>query len=233
MVTPPLSDTAEEVLRWAAQRYQPRIALTCSFGGPGGMVLAHMLSRWVPQIPIVFIDTGFLFPETYALRYSFAQQYGLQVMDYTPELTPEEQAEQYGEQLWDKDPDACCHMRKVRPMQRVLESVDAWITALRRDQSPTRADITIVEEHVTSSGSMVVKINPLAHWNRQQVWDYLYEYQVPYNPLLDDGYKSIGCIQCTVRPNAAAHERAGRWNGHEKIECGLHTFTQKAGPSSP
>lgn len=223
--------TAQEVLTWAIQRFRPRVMLSCSFGGPGGMVLAHMLAQCAPDVPVYFIDTGFLFPETYRLRQTFAASYGLQVIDFTPTLTPVEQATQYGDALWETDPDACCRLRKVEPMARALTQVDAWITALRRDQSSTRAGVDLVEEHA-SQGRTIWKINPLAHWTRRQVWQYLLDHRVPYNPLLDDGYQSIGCMQCTARTASTTDERSGRWQGHAKTECGLHTFTQPSIPAT-
>lgn len=223
---PDAEATPEAVIAWAASHFS-RIALSCSFGGPGGLVLGHMVSQWAPHIPLLFIDTNFLFPETYALRQVFAEQYGLRILDYSPKLTPQEQAFLHGDRLWERHPNACCAIRKVEPMQRALTQLDAWITALRRDQSPTRADVEIVETHFTNDGRSIKKINPLAYWTRQQVWDYLIEHNVPCNPLLQDGYKSLGCRFCTRRVDSQEEERAGRWPGSGKKECGLHTFTRQ------
>ncbi len=211
----------EAMLSWAGAEFPGRAAVSCSFGGVGGMVLAHMLSRWAPAIPLLFIDTQFLFPETYALRRLLAEEYGLTILDIYPDLDADQQCTAYGECLWQKDPDLCCHLRKVLPMEKALAAFSAWITSLRRDQSPTRAQVKVLEIHETSSGRRIVKLNPLAYWTKAQVWEYIAMYRVPYNALLDAGYKSIGCRHCT-RPG---DERDGRWAGRAKTECGLHTFT--------
>jgi phosphoadenosine phosphosulfate reductase len=220
----PEAATAEEILQWAAASFK-RIALSCSFSGPGGMALAHMLSSIAPQIPVLFINTGFLFPETLALRQLFTQRYAIKVIDLYPILTTDEQTAQYGPDLHLTNPNLCCQLRKVEPMAQALRDLDAWITALRRDQGPSRATIRPVEEHLLD-GRTVYKVNPLADWSRQQVWAYLHKHDIPYNKLLDEGYQSIGCMQCTARIPDADTERAGRWVGSHKTECGLHTFTQ-------
>ena len=218
--------SAEELLLWAAEHFASRVALTCSFGGPGGLVMAHMVSRYAPEIPLIFIDTDFLFPETYAMRDLFVQQYGVKVQTFKSQITPDEQDVLYGERLWECDPDACCQLRKVEPMQRALAKIDAWICALRRDQSDTRSAVETVELHDTANARRIWKINPLAHWTRHQVWDYLVEHQVTLNPLWERGYASLGCIQCTRLTPPSHTERSGRWPGSSKKECGLHTFTQ-------
>lgn len=224
----PPSAQPEDVLVWAEHRFSGRIALTCSFGGFGGMVLAHMVAIHAPTIPILFIDTGLLFPETYALKREIAERYGLQVMTCAPRLSVEEQATLYGDRLWEHDPHTCCQLRKVQPMAAAVNSLKAWITALRRDQSPSRASVEILEYHSTDQGHSICKLNPLAHWSRGQVCKYLHRHQVPYNPLLDNGYHSLGCRYCTSQSDAHAPERAGRWTGQDKVECGLHTFTKVA-----
>lgn len=216
---------AEDIIAWAVQEFSPRIALTCSFGGETGLVVAHMLSRIDRSVPIIFIDTDYLFPETYATMEAWVRRFGIRVQPTKPTLTPQEQAARYGPDLWERDPDLCCHLRKVLPMAEALQGLDAWMTGLRREQSSTRRGVDIVELH-EQDGRSLVKINPLAHWSKGQVWAYLIEHDLPYNPLHDAGYKSIGCQPCT-RPCQAGDERAGRWQGHEKNECGLHTFTQK------
>jgi phosphoadenosine phosphosulfate reductase len=215
------------LLRWAASRFGRRIALSCSFGGPGGLVLAHMVAQCALDIPVLFIDTNLLFPETYALRQAFADRYHLRFLDYAPLLTPQEQARLHGDELWKRRPDTCCHIRKVEPMQRALRQLDAWVTALRRDQASTRADVKLIEAH-SAAGRIIWKINPLAHWTGAMVWGYLAEHDIPHNPLLDEGYRSLGCACCTERVSSSeAGERAGRWPGTPKTECGLHTFTRR------
>lgn len=215
------------------ERFAPKAVLTCSFGG-GGIVLAHMLSRRRPDVPVLFLDTGYHFEETLRFKDEFARRFGLRVITQRPGLTVDEQDAQYGPQLYRRDPDLCCYMRKVEPMAAALRSLDAacWIAALRRDQSPTRRDVAIVEQHRMDDGRTVAKVHPLANWTRQDVWSYIREHDLPYHPLLDDGYTSIGCAPCTV-PATSADERSGRWAGTNKTECGLHTFTTTEKSQSP
>lgn len=210
--------TAQDVLEWSAATFAPRLALTVSFGG-AGVVLAHMLSRIAPSVPVLFLDTGFLFEETYALRNEFIRRYGLTVIDLHPLEDPGP--------LYRTDPDRCCHIRKVEPMARALRDFDAWVSAVRRDQSAVRAGVDVLELHEVD-GRDVVRIHPLADWDREQVWRYIDEHSVPYNPLLDRGYSSIGCWPCTRPTLPGENERDGRWSGTGKTECGLHTFTRKS-----
>lgn len=220
----PDGQSAEEILHQTVSRFGRRAALTCSFGGPGGMVLLHMLCRMTVKIPVLFLDTQFLFPETLQLRDEVAERYDLEVITYRPILSPEEQAASYGEALWERDPDRCCQLRKVDVMARAAQELDieAWITALRRDQADTRRAIGTVSYQEIEPGRWLTKVYPLAGWTRRDVWSYIVRHQVPYNPLLDQGYTSLGCIQCTTP--STGHERSGRWPGRAKTECGLHTF---------
>ncbi|HHW08652.1 MAG TPA: phosphoadenylyl-sulfate reductase [Firmicutes bacterium] len=228
---PPESAAPQDIIKWAADTFRPHAAASCSFGGAGGMVIAHMLARCAPDIPLLFIDTGFLFPETYALRDSLIAKYGLRVINIVPSLTPEEQASRYGDKLWERDPDLCCTLRKVIPMQNALYGLKAWITSLRRDQSPTRKNTRVYEIHRFPDGQMTLKVNPLANWRREEVWDYIISQDIPYNPLLNRGYRSLGCTHCTQDcsscPAELQDERAGRWAGRNKTECGLHTFSKQ------
>lgn len=208
-----------EALAWAAAEFRGRVALTVSFGGPG-VALAHMLAGIDRTVPVIFGDTGLLFDETYAHRRAFADRYGLTVIDVTPESDPGA--------LYETDPDACCGIRKVEPMRKALGSFDAWISAIRRDQGPTRVDTEVLEYHEID-GHPLVKVHPLAFWTRRQVWRYIGDNEIPYNPLLDQGYSSLGCWPCTRRTHAGESERAGRWSGWDKMECGLHTFTAPRG----
>lgn len=216
--------TPEEVLQWALDRYAPRVGLTCSFSGTG-VVLAHLISRIAPEVPVIFLDTGFHFPETLAFRDEFIAKYGLNLVVLGPDPA---QPDLQIEGLYANDPDRCCHLRKVEPMIRALDGLDAWITALRRDQSETRAAVEVLEYHETEGGRPLVKVLPLACWNRSQVWNYILANGIPYHPLLDQGYKSIGCWPCTRPVGQEESERAGRWSGQMKTECGLHTFTKRA-----
>lgn len=220
----PVGQTAAEILSESIEEFSPRIALSCSFGGPGGMVLLHLLSQLKMKAPVIFLDTQFLFPETLTLRDEIVERYGLEVLTYQPKLNPDQQAEAYGDALWARDPDQCCNMRKVAPMQQAIEDLqlDAWVTALRRDQSATRQDIGAIRYQTLPSGRIMAKVHPLANWTRSDVWKYIHQHQIPYNPLLDQGYQSLGCTHCTEVSSGT--ERSGRWSGHGKTECGLHTF---------
>lgn len=206
-----------EVLAWTLRTFPGRAALSVSFGG-GGLVLAHLLSELAPEVPLLFLDTGFHFAETLAFRDRFAARYGLTVTTLHP-------AEDPGP-LYATDPDRCCAIRKVAPMQRALDGVDGWISALRRDQSSTRGTIETIEPH-EHEGRTIAKVHPLAGWTRADVDAYLRDHDVPTHPLLADGYASIGCAPCTRRTAPGEHERAGRWSGSAKTECGLHTFTDR------
>lgn len=216
--------TPEEIIQWALDRYVPRVGLTCSFSG-AGVVLAHLISQFAPTVPVIFLNTGFHFPETLAFRDQFVAEYGINLVELTPDP---DQPELQVEQLYATDPDRCCHLRKVEPMMRALDGLDAWITALRRDQSETRSAVEVLEYHETESGRPLVKVLPLARWDRSQVWSYIMTNGIPYHPLLDQGYKSIGCWPCTRPVGQGEPERAGRWSGQVKTECGLHTFTKRA-----
>ena len=213
-------------LAWVHETYGDAAGISCSFGGPGGLVLLHMAYSEGLRIPVLFVDTGFLFPETYALKERLEREWSLRIRTAFPSLTPEEQSERFGDNLWLTDPDLCCRLRKVDPMARLLEGVDCWVTALRRDQSPSRAGMKRFEVHVTETGTTILKVNPLIDWTRKDVWSYIVEHNVPYNPLLDRGYGSLGCTHCTAK-SLNGDERSGRWPGMPKTECGLHTFTRR------
>ena len=192
--------------------------LTASFGA-GGVVLAHILSRLDPRVPVIFLDTGLHFAETYAFKNEFAARYGLNLLELTPRTDPGP--------LYETDPDHCCAIRKVEPLRRALSGFDAWISALRRDQSDTRRAVDVLEYHEGDDGRPIMKVFPLAYWSREHVWRYLRENDLPYHPLLDQGYTSIGCWPCTRPTRPGESERAGRWSGRGKTECGLHTFTTR------
>jgi phosphoadenosine phosphosulfate reductase len=211
----------QEVLAEAIQRYAPKIVLACSFGAED-VVLVDMIHRLDPSVPLFYLDTEFLFPETYAVRDRVIERYRLapaQVLRVTSLLTPERQAEEYGEALWARDPDRCCQLRKVEPLARVLKGFDAWITGIRRDQAPTRAGAKLIE---WDQKFALVKVNPLAKWTWADVWTYIRLYEVPYNELHDRDYPSIGCTYCTAPVRPGEDPRSGRWRGIGKTECGLH-----------
>ncbi|REK62854.1 MULTISPECIES: phosphoadenylyl-sulfate reductase [Cohnella] len=207
----------ETVIRWAVETF-PNITFACSFGAED-VVLVDMLQKISPKTDIFYLDTDFHFKETYETRDRLAQRYGLEFIQVKPKLTPEEQASEYGDELWKRDPNACCNLRKVEPLTRILNKYDAWITGIRRDQAPTRANAKKVE-YDTKFG--LVKFNPLAAWTSDDVWNYIREHDVIYNPLHDQSYPSIGCEHCTRPVKPGEDPRAGRWSGTDKIECGLH-----------
>ncbi len=209
----------QEVLRWAFERYGHDVTLACSFGGASGMALMDMSVRIQPDVDVFYLDTDFLFPETYALREEAERRYGVKPVAYRSRWSVSEQATEFGEALWSKDPDMCCALRKVEPNERALEGRKAWITGIRRDQSSSRNTIQPVE---WDSKFDLVKVNPLATWTDAQVWEYILENDVPYNPLHDRGYPSIGCTHCTRAVKPGEDPRAGRWSGFDKTECGIH-----------
>ena len=207
----------ETVIRWAVETF-PKITFACSFGAED-VVLVDMLQKISPQTDIFYLDTDFHFKETYETRDRLADRYGVSFIQVKPELTPEEQAAQYGDELWKRDPNLCCNLRKVEPLSKFLAHYEAWITGIRREQAPTRANAKKVE-YDTKFG--LVKFNPLAAWKTEDVWRYIRENNVIYNPLHDRSYPSIGCEHCTRPVKPGEDPRAGRWSGTGKIECGLH-----------
>jgi phosphoadenosine phosphosulfate reductase len=207
----------EVVLKWAVETF-PNITLACSFGAED-VVLVDMLQKISPKTDIFYLDTNVHFKETYETRDRLEQHYGVKFIQVLPKLTLEEQAQQHGEELWKTDPNACCNIRKVEPLTGILAKYDAWITGIRRDQAPTRANAKKVEYDVKFG---LVKFNPLAAWTSEDVWNYIRANNVIYNPLHDQNYPSIGCEHCTRPVQPGEDPRAGRWSGFEKTECGLH-----------
>lgn len=215
----PEGASPEEVLRWAVEKYGERLTLSVSFGGPEGMVLLDMLSRVTDRVPAFTLDTGFLFDETVAFREEVMERYNVPLNVLRPGISVEEQVERYGPELWSCKPDICCQVRKVEPQQRYLRDYDAWVTGIRRTQTPQRAGTPVVGY---DDFFEVAKIAPLAAWSAEDVEAYVHEYDVPLNPLLSMGYRSIGCEPCT-RPVAPGEDpRAGRWSDSDKTECGIH-----------
>ena len=213
-------ETPQQVLRWAVDEFFPELTLACSFGGPSGMVLVDMIAQIEPRVEVFYLDTDFLYPETYETRDRIIARYGIQPVGYKSKLTPEEQAQQHGEELWLKDPDLCCDLRKVEPNLRALEGKRAWISGIRRDQGVARRETPVV---AWDEKFDLVKVLPLVRWTEADVWKYIAEHDVPYNPLHDRSYPSIGCTYCTKAVKAGDDPRSGRWQGFDKTECGLHT----------
>jgi phosphoadenosine phosphosulfate reductase len=209
---------AEDVLRLAVERYAGRIVLTCSWQKQSS-ILVHMLSEIAPETRIVELDTGLLFPETYDTRDRLIERYGLTVERVLPEQSVAEQAAAHGARLWEREPDRCCGLRKVAPLERALEGMDAWITGIRRSQSATRAGARKLQLDARRG---VVKVQPLVDWSDEDCWRFIMRHRVPYNPLHDQGYPSVGCVPCTRAVTAGEDDRAGRWAGTGKTECGLH-----------
>jgi phosphoadenosine phosphosulfate reductase len=209
--------SAEDILRWASSEFGDRLCLTCSWQRQAS-VLVHMVAELGLDVPVVELDTQLFFRETYETRDRLVERYGLELV--RPELiSVAEQHRREGPNLWERDPDRCCHIRKVEPLERALAGYDAWITGIRREQSPTRAGAQKVE---WSERYGVWKIQPLADWDAKRVQAYIHVNEIPYNPLHDQGYPSIGCIPCTRPVEAGEDERAGRWAGSDKLECGIH-----------
>lgn len=212
-----LDKTPQEILHLAFEKFD-NIAFACSFGAED-VALVDMIAKIKPDAKIFYLDTDVLFDETYEVRDQILQKYAVNFTRYTPLLNLEEQAAQHGDALWATDPTACCNIRKVEPLQRALSTLDAWITGIRRDQAPTRANTGVVE---VDSKFHLIKFNPIALWTWDDVWAYIREHDVPYNKLHDQHYPSIGCIPCTRAVAPGEDPRAGRWSGSEKTECGLH-----------
>ncbi|MFD1427407.1 phosphoadenosine phosphosulfate reductase [Kroppenstedtia sanguinis] len=207
-----------EVLQWGAKRFGKSMTLACSFGYED-VALVHMLHRVAPETDIFYLDTDLLFPETYETRDRLAKVLGKSFIRVRPESSLEEQARLWGEELWKRDPNTCCGIRKVRPLRRFLKNYSVWCSGIRREQSPTRAHTEVVEwDHQFG----LLKLNPLAYWSSEEVWDYIKEHDIPYNPMHDRHYPSIGCIPCTRQVRPGEDARAGRWSGMDKTECGLH-----------
>ena len=212
------SKKAQEIVNWALEEYDPNIALSCSFGAED-VVLVDMIARIRPGSRVFTLDTDFLFPETHDVIKRIKEKYPIALEVYTSDMTIEEMEKKYGKELYSTDPDLCCQIRKLQPLQKALSGLTAWITGLRRDQAPTRANTKKVE---LDSKFGLVKINPLADWSSDQVWAYIRENKVPYNVLHDQNYPSIGCAPCTKPVKPGEDPRTGRWAGKGKTECGLH-----------
>jgi phosphoadenosine phosphosulfate reductase len=218
----------QEILAWAWARFGNRAAIGTSFQG-AGLVMMHLAKLNSFDFPIFTLDTGLLFPETRQLQARLEEFLETKIESLHPDLTVEQQTAAYGDELWKRDPDLCCTMRKVLPLQSKLSELDCWMTGLRRQQSETRASTAVVEIYTLDQGSgrEIVKLNPMVHWSREAVWEYIHKHQIPYNPLHDLGYRSIGCWPCTRQTSSDQGERAGRWTGFQKVECGIHTFLAK------
>jgi phosphoadenosine phosphosulfate reductase len=208
----------QELLQWAVETYQSRLALVTSFQ-PTGLVLMHMLREIAPDVTVLTLDTGLLFSETYALIERWEQELNLKVTRVRPGQTVEQQAAAYGDALWEHDPDRCCNLRKTQPLGDALRGYEAWITGIRRDQSETRRSSALITQDNKYNN---LKLAPLATWTEDMVWTYIHAHELPYNSLHDQSYASIGCWPCTRAVAPGEDARAGRWSGRSKTECGIH-----------
>lgn len=210
--------SAEDIVAWAIATFGPGLAVGTSFGA-SGLVLLDLVLRLQPDADVFYIDTGYFFPETETLVQRVQEHYQRSLRRVAPALTVDGQAAQHGPALYQRDPDLCCYLRKVEPLQTALADSTAWATALRRDQAGSRARTPAITWHERHN---VVKIAPLIHWREGEVWQYIHAHNLPYNELHDRGYPSVGCWPCTRAVQPGEDARAGRWAGLAKTECGLH-----------
>jgi phosphoadenosine phosphosulfate reductase len=218
--------TATDLLRWTDEHFGgvggPRSWATCNYVVASSMqeaVLVDMAAKVRPGVPVLFLDTGYHFVETIGTRDAFESVYDIHVVNVTPEQSVAEQDKLLGKNLFASDPGECCRLRKVEPLRKALRGYSAWVTGLRRSEAPTRANAPLVSFDETQR---LVKINPLATWTDEDIQSYIDEHDVLVNPLVYEGYPSIGCAPCTARPVEGADPRSGRWQGQSKTECGLH-----------
>ncbi|WP_061809229.1 phosphoadenylyl-sulfate reductase [Rossellomorea vietnamensis] len=215
----PVYKGALEVLKWTYDHYGDEVVYACSFGIEG-IVLIDLISKVKPQATIVFLDTGVHFKETYEIIEKVKKTYpALTIHMKKPQLTLKEQAEAYGDKLWETKPNQCCQIRKLDPLKETLSKGHAWISGLRREQSPTRQHVEFINR---DDKFQSVKICPLIHWTWKEIWRYSHKHNLSYNPLHDQGYPSIGCFHCTTPATDVNDLRSGRWKGKGKTECGLH-----------
>jgi phosphoadenosine phosphosulfate reductase len=215
----------EDILCWAVDAFYPRLTMATAFGAEGCCLL-HMLADIEPNVYVFNLDTGYQFSETLALRERIKERYGIEVDLVQPDLSVAEYEAAHGGPLYAIRPDQCCHDRKVIPLRRTVVGYDAWISAIRRDQTEHRAAAGVVQ---WDAKFKLVKVNPLLSWTKKDVWSFIARHDVPYNPLHDQGYPSIGCWPCTRPVQDGEDERAGRWAGSAKKECGLHVLDQESG----
>jgi phosphoadenosine phosphosulfate reductase len=215
----------EEVLRWCWGEFGKKAAIGTSFQGAGVVIMDHAWTNGF-AFPAFTLNTGLLFPETLELKRRLEERYGVEIESLHPEQSVDEQAKELGPELWNRNPDLCCTLRKVVPLQKKLNDLDVWITGLRRQQSDDRSKTGIVELYHFDvlRDRYILKLNPMANWSREQVREYIKSKGLPSNPLAERGYRSIGCIPCTRPVGEGDSERAGRWTGFDKSECGIHTF---------
>lgn len=217
--------SVEKRLEWLWNTFGEKAQIGTSFQG-SGLVMMFLALKNNFNFPVFTIDTNLLFKETYELKAKIEEFFNIKIKSLLPEQTVEEQNHSMGYELWKTRPDTCCTMRKVLPLQRHLETIDVWMTGQRRQQSNERSSIKLLElyEYDKLRNQYIIKSNLMADWSREMVWDFIKKNKIPYNPLHNQGYRSIGCYPCTKKSTEGGDERSGRWTGFEKTECGIHTF---------
>jgi phosphoadenosine phosphosulfate reductase len=217
----------QQILQWAVKRFHPRLLMATAFGAEGCCII-HMLSEIEPGVMFINLETGYQFPATLEVRDRIRDRYGIEVELILPDQTVEQYEKEHGGPLHGLRPDQCCHDRKIVPLRQALKRLDpaAWISAIRKDQTTDRKQADIVQWDAKFN---LVKVNPLLNWTKKEVWAFIINNEVPYNPMHDMGYPSIGCWPCTRAVNAGEDERAGRWAGKVKKECGLHVIEHQDG----
>jgi phosphoadenosine phosphosulfate reductase len=217
--------SAPAILRWAVETFHSKLTMATAFGAEG-CCLIHMLAEIDPDIRIFNLDTGYQFAETLELRERIKRRYGIEVEFIRPELTVAEYEAEHGGPMYRHRPDQCCHDRKILPLRRAVAGYSAWVSAIRGDQTRDRAAARVVQWDAKFG---LVKVNPLLAWTKKDAWKFILDHEVPYNPLHDRGYPSIGCWPCTQPVGDGADERAGRWARTAKKECGLHVIEVQDG----
>ena len=212
------TQSPQDILAWSWGRFQTKIVASSSFQTQS-VALLHMVSQVCPDMKVLFLDTGFHFGETLAYRDNLQDLFNLKIKNIYPDPETTQHLRNPSDPLYFKDPDLCCRINKIRPMERAILGIDAWVSGIRRDQTPSRRDVQIFERQ----NDNLVKIHPLAMWTKRDLWSYINHYQLPLHPLFNKGYTSIGCTPCTRPIIEGGDERAGRWEGQIKTECGLHT----------
>lgn len=221
-----------DLLAWIWKQFGTRAAIGTSFQGGGLVMIDHAVQAGF-NFPVFTLDTNLLFPETYELQVKLEKHWGIKIESVEPEISLEQQVTQNGPELWKKNPNACCTIRKVMPLQKKLAGRAVWITGVRRQQSETREKTQVLEMYLLDDIERIyiIKANPMANWSREAVWDYIKAKGIPYNGLHDRGYRSIGCWPCTQATGEGQNERAGRWTGFDKTECGIQTGLAQPIPS--
>jgi len=217
--------TPYQILAWAVRRFHPKLLMATAFG-PEGCCILHILSEIEPGVRVINLDTGYQFAETLELRERIRERYGIAVELIRPDRTVAEYEQEHGGPLYVHRPDQCCYDRKVLPLRRAVKGYAAWISAIRGDQTEQRKAAGVVQWDAKFE---LVKVNPLLRWSKKDVWKFIVDHDVPYNPLHDQGYPSVGCWPCTAPVEDGGDERSGRWAGSQKKECGLHVIEHEEG----